>query len=165
MARGKVRRALLRIREASRDGAEGREAAVKQLLACKIGLPGRFAAMRHQWSGENPEYEKCLEDLESEVAVSLSKLTWITRIGPMLGLMGTLIPLGPALTGLATGDLTTLSSNLVLAFTTTVTGVFIGCAGFTMGLIRRNWYDRDISDLEYILERTGFHAQKKEKMG
>jgi biopolymer transport protein ExbB/TolQ len=125
--------------------------------------------MLGEWGGVEADYEKCLEDLESEVAVSLSKLTWITRIGPMLGLMGTLIPLGPALTGLATGNITTLSSNLVVAFTTTVTGVLIGCAGFTMSLVRRNWYNQDMSDLEYIVkqltERTTFHAQEKEKMG
>jgi len=104
---------------------------------CKFGkLQGE-----RQWiggsHGKTPDYDKCLEDLESEVAVSLSKLTWITRIGPMLGLTGTLIPLGPALTGLATGDVAALSSNLVVAFTTAVTGVFIGCAGFTMSLIRK----------------------------
>jgi biopolymer transport protein ExbB/TolQ len=125
--------------------------------------------MQRQWRGGRPEYDKCLEDLEGEVAVSLSRMTWITRIGPMLGLMGTLIPLGPALTGLATGDITTLSSNLVVAFTTTVTGVFIGCAGFTMGLVRRNWYNGDISDLEYIInrltERRGCRAEEDEKMG
>jgi biopolymer transport protein ExbB/TolQ len=169
MTRGKVRRALARIRDASRGGDEEREAAWTELLACKGGLPGRFAAMQRQWRGGRPEYDKCLEDLEAEVAVSLSRMTWITRIGPMLGLMGTLIPLGPALTGLATGDIAMLSSNLVVAFTTTVTGVFIGCAGFTMGLVRRNWYNRDIGDLEYIInrltERRGCCAEENEKMG
>jgi len=170
-SRGVVRRALVWIREASRGGEAEREAAENRLLACKSGLPARFAAIQRQWPGEKPDCVKCLEDLESEVAVSLSKLTWITRIGPMLGLMGTLIPLGPALTGLATGNITTLSSNLVVAFTTTVTGVFIGCVGFTMSLIRRNWYTQDMSDLEYIMnhltegERNADHAQKKEKMG
>jgi len=165
MTRREVRRTLRQVRNASRGNEAEREAARNQLLACKSGLPARFAAMQRQWPGDKPEYDKCLEDLESEVAVSLSKLTWITRIGPMLGLMGTLIPLGPALNGLATGDVTTLSSNLVVAFTTTVTGVFLGCIGFTMSLIRRNWYNHDMSDLEFIMshlaERTDFHAQKK----
>lgn len=169
LTRREVRRVLLGIREISRGSDEERRAAREQLLSCKNGLPARFAGMQRQWSGERPEYDKCLEDLESEVAVSLSKLTWITRIGPMLGLMGTLIPLGPALTGLATGNIAVLSSNLVVAFTTTVTGVFIGCIGFTMSLIRRNWYERDMSDLEYIVarlaERSDIHAQKSEKVG
>jgi len=169
IARREVRRMLIRIRDASSGGEAEREAAAKQLFSCKRGLPGRFAAKQRQSPGNGPGYDKCLEDLESEVAVSLSKLTWITRIGPMLGLMGTLIPLGPALNGLATGDIASLSSNLVVAFTTTVTGVFLGCAGFTMSLIRRNWYSRDMSDLEYIIarltERSVCHAHKNEKMG
>jgi len=154
LTRPAIRRTLLQLRNRACAGEAEREAARHQLFSSKIGLPGRFATMQRQWPREAaPDYNKCLEDLESEIAVSLSKLTWITRIGPMLGLMGTLIPLGPALTGLASGDIATLSSNLVVAFTTTVTGVFIGCAGFTMGLIRRNWYNRDISDVEYIVAR------------
>ena len=76
--------------------------------------------------------------------------TWMTRIAPMLGLMGTLIPLGPALTGLASGDLATLSSNLVVAFTATVVGVLLGCCSYTMNLVRKNWYQRDHSTLEHL---------------
>jgi biopolymer transport protein ExbB/TolQ len=161
-------KALAIVKEENAEGA----AALRPLWACKNGIPLLFGKRQPQCPRDRIEREKGLEDLELAITTSLSKLTWITRIGPMLWLMGTLIPLGPALSGLAAGNVVTLSSNLVVAFTTTVIGVFIGCAAFTMSLIRRNWYHRDMSDLEYILQRAGsqakrplYYATEEEKMG
>ena len=88
------------------------------LSTATTGLPARLHQLLAQWGGAG-DLSHCLVDLEIEIAAVLSRLTWMTRIAPMLGLMGTLIPLGPALTGLASGDLATLSSNLVVAFTAT----------------------------------------------
>ncbi len=93
---------------------------------------------------------KCVDDLELEITRRLGRLAFAARVGPMLGLIGTLIPLGPALTGLASGDVQTLSSNLVVAFTTTVVGVLVGGMGYTLSLIRRGWYERDLNDLEFV---------------
>lgn len=145
------------------------DAALKRLRACDSGVPARLARTITDWPADSLDREKCLSDIESDMTVSLSKLSWITRVGPMLGLMGTLIPLGPALTGLASGNIATLSSNLVVAFTATVIGVLVGCIAFTMSLVRRNWYDRDMSDLEFMLTKAAQHsetdAKEKEKVG
>lgn len=119
------------------------------LSTATTGLPARLHQLLEQWGGAG-DLAHCLVDLEIEVAAALSRLTWMTRIAPMLGLMGTLIPLGPALTGLASGDLATLSSNLVVAFTATVVGVLLGCCSYTMNLVRKNWYQRDLSTLEHL---------------
>ena len=94
--------------------------------------------------------EKCLEDVELDITRRLSRLTFGTRLGPMLGLVGTLVPLGPALTGLASGDIQTLSGNLVIAFTTTVFGILIGGFAYAAGVVRRGWYEQDLSDLEFV---------------
>jgi len=140
-SRAGVRKALLRARK-------DRPAALEHLKACSHGLPARFVKLDATYPDQR---EKVVEDLEMTVAASLSQLTWITRIAPMLGLMCTLIPLGPALTGLASGDMRLLSGNLVVAFTATVIGVLIGCVSYTVNTVRRNWYDRDMSDLEHAL--------------
>ena len=71
----------------------------------------------------------------------------------MLGLMGTLIPLGPALSGLSSGDMSALGSNLVVAFTATVVGLLISGVAYGVGLLRRVWYARDLTDLEFIATR------------
>ncbi|MBA4191287.1 MAG: flagellar motor protein MotA [Planctomycetaceae bacterium] len=97
--------------------------------------------------------KKRLTDLESSVADALSRLSFLTRIGPMLGLLGTLIPLGPALTGLSAGNIQQLSSNLVVAFAATVVGLVVSCLAYGIGMVRRAWYGRDMDDLDYVLSR------------
>ena len=47
----------------------------------------------------------------------------VAKLGPMLGLMGTLIPLGPGIMALGQGDTYTLSTSLLTAFDTTVAGL------------------------------------------
>jgi biopolymer transport protein ExbB/TolQ len=74
----------------------------------------------------------------------------MVRFGPALGLMGTLIPLSPALEGLAKGTVKLLSDNLRVAFSVTVPGLLIGAIAFAVSLVRDRLYARDLSDLEYV---------------
>jgi biopolymer transport protein ExbB/TolQ len=153
IGRRNVRRTLRELRALAQRQTASHAELLRCLSACPSGLPARLSR-KFRTSPDIAERTKCLEDVELEVASSLSQLAWITRIAPMLGLMGTLIPLGPALTGLASGDIAKLSSNLVVAFTTTVLGVFLGCASFSMSLLRKNWYNRDLSDLEHVFTHS-----------
>lgn len=73
---------------------------------------------------------------------------FLARIAPMLGLMGTLIPLGPGLAALGEGELTILATAVSVAFDTTVLGLLVGIAGFIMGRLRRRWYDELLSGIE-----------------
>ncbi|WP_210433187.1 MotA/TolQ/ExbB proton channel family protein [Vreelandella massiliensis] len=72
----------------------------------------------------------------------------LSRIGPMLGLMGTLIPLGPGLAALGKGQLDVLAQAVTVAFNTTVMGLLVGILGFLLGRLRRRWYDAAMSQLE-----------------
>ncbi len=74
----------------------------------------------------------------------------LVRMGPALGLMGTLIPLSPALAGLADGDIATLTDNLRVAFSVTVAGLMIGALAFAISLVRDRLYAQDYSDVEYV---------------
>lgn len=47
----------------------------------------------------------------------------IAKLGPMFGLLGTLIPLGPGIVALGQGDTVTLSESMNVAFDTTIAGV------------------------------------------
>jgi biopolymer transport protein ExbB/TolQ len=76
---------------------------------------------------------------------------WI-RLGPIIGLITTLIPISPALVALAKGDLKVLSASLVVAFSTTVIALLISGMAFVMSLYRERAYMQDISDIEYALE-------------
>ena len=95
---------------------------------------------------------KLLQEYEFYTIKRLERTRILVRIGPMLGLMGTLIPLAPALVGLASGDVAALSENLVTAFSVTVIGLLIGGLAFLVSIVRDRLYSQDISDMEYLLE-------------
>jgi biopolymer transport protein ExbB/TolQ len=95
---------------------------------------------------------KLLQEYEFYTIKRLERTRILVRIGPMLGLMGTLIPLAPALVGLASGDVEALSENLVTAFSVTVVGLLIGGLAFLVSIVRDRLYSQDISDMEYLLE-------------
>jgi biopolymer transport protein ExbB/TolQ len=93
---------------------------------------------------------KCLADFDLRSMRRLERTRVLVRFGPALGLMGTLIPLSPALTGLAAGNTLQLTANLRLAFSVTVLGLLIGALAFAISLIRDRLYSQDLSDLELI---------------
>ncbi len=95
---------------------------------------------------------KLLQEYEFYTLKRLERTRILVRIGPMLGLMGTLIPLSPALIGLATGNTTQLAVNLTTAFSVTVIGLLIGGIAFVISIVRDRMYAQDISDMEYLLE-------------
>lgn len=98
---------------------------------------------------------KVLSDAEQNAVRRLDRTRMLVRIGPVLGLMGTLIPISPALVSLASGDIKKLSANLIVAFSTTVVGMLIGLVAYVVALGRERMYAQDLSDLEYVLERAG----------
>lgn len=104
-------------------------------------------------SGTFPiESEKMLQDYEITLRCRLDNLKILTRTAPMLGLMGTLIPLGPALMGLSSGNIQLLASNLVIAFSTTILGLLVAGISYTVLLTKKRWYLQDIGDLEYVVD-------------
>ncbi len=129
--------------------------AITDLPDC-CGLPGR--ALRNLPAPPDC-VDKILDDLQLQAERLLDRLTLGVRLGPMLGLAGTLIPLGPALMALSAGDFTTLSTNLVVAFTTTVIGLVVGGACFAVHTVRRAWYMQDINDIEFITKRLPSDAK------
>ena len=71
----------------------------------------------------------------------IDRVDVLARSGPILGLMGTLIPLGPGLTAMSQGDLTQLASAIAIAFDTTVIGLLVGLSAFIIGKHRRRFYE------------------------
>lgn len=95
---------------------------------------------------------KLFEFEEEKTMDNLQKTDIITRIGPTLGLMGTLIPMGPGLAALGAGDINTLASSLTVAFNTTIVGIGSGALCYVIGKIRSKWYDRYLSDLDALID-------------
>lgn len=117
----------------------------------RLAAHGRSAAQR----------EKVLADFEAGCEADLAPARTMARLGPMLGLMGTLIPMGPALVGLAAGDVAAMAENLQVAFSTTVVGLFVGGVGFAVQQAKQRWHNEALADLVFVSgllgERTSAH--------
>ncbi len=96
--------------------------------------------------------QKLLQTCDEEMTKRLEKTRTAVRIGPILGLMGTLIPMGPALLALTQGDINTLATSLIFAFGTTVLGLLVGGVAYVITTVRQHWYDKDMNDMRYICE-------------
>ncbi|MCS3222710.1 MotA/TolQ/ExbB proton channel family protein [Bacteroides fragilis] len=110
---------------------------------------------------DNAAYcERLLANFEVDAEQELGRSRTFVKLGPMLGLMGTLIPMGPALVGLATGDIASMAYNMQVAFATTVVGMVIAAIGVVTLQIRQRWYAREINDLKFI-SKTLIHGTKQ----
>ena len=98
--------------------------------------------------------------MEAEAAkdVNLSRL--LTKLGPVLGLIGTLISMSPALVGLSTGDISGMAYNMQVVFSATVVGLVISVVGLFTQQLKSRWHQQDISRLEYISSQ---YIEKHEK--
>ena len=104
-------------------------------------------------------YERLLHELEFEAARRWSRLRIGLRIGPVLGLMGTLIPMGPALMNISQGNLAVMSNDLIIAFSTTVAGLLVGALFYVMLINRQYWYAKDIDEAESMISTVVEAAQ------
>jgi biopolymer transport protein ExbB/TolQ len=103
--------------------------------------------------------EKVLQQYEIRISELLDKTRVMIRTGPMLGLMGTLIPMGPALLALTKGDLTQMANSLIIAFGTTVSGLTIGVLAYVISVARQRWYAQDMRDMEYLVDLMIGHLE------
>jgi biopolymer transport protein ExbB/TolQ len=89
---------------------------------------------------------------EAELVRDVDRVRVLVRIGPCLGLAATLIPLGPGLAALGSGDLEKLSAQLVVAFSATVIGLGIGGIGYILAIARAHVADLAGADIEFLCE-------------
>lgn len=96
--------------------------------------------------------ERLLQETELALIKSLDKIRFAIRVGPALGLMGTLIPMGISLSALAQGDMPKMAGSMVTAFTTTVVGLACGMAAYLMSMVKEKWVRADMREMEYMTE-------------
>ena len=92
--------------------------------------------------------KRLVSEEESRYDRIRSRNNIMARIAPMIGLMGTLIPLGPGIEALGRADTAALSSSLLVAFDTTVAGLVVAAVCLAVGKIRGNWYENYLTALD-----------------
>lgn len=133
-------------------------------------LPGHITAYTRQIkniiAGSSVFQEEKVEDLNQQKQYALlrevDKIRLIVRIGPSLGLMGTLIPMGTGLADLTKGNMAQLSSSLILAFTTTVVGLALGVTAHFFSVVKERWTIEDMRHINLITEAMVKKMVKKD---
>jgi len=91
-----------------------------------------------------------LSEFENRAEKDLSLPRMLTKLGPILGLMGTLIAMSPALVGLSTGDISGMAYNMQIVFATTVVGLVISAIGWMTLQLKQRWYAAELNKLDYV---------------
>lgn len=105
--------------------------------------------------------ELLLQQNQSKMQNMLKKTSLFVRVGPSIGLMGTLIPMGSGLASLSQGNMAQMSTSLIIAFTTTVAGLLLGTVAYVITLVRSSWVREDTLTMELITEAM---TRKKESI-
>lgn len=151
---GRLERATADARASLEQGDRPRAALALGGVASSNAMYATLSSLVvHDWGTAQGELRmaKRLADFDFRSLRRLERTRLLVRVGPALGLMGTLIPLSPALAALARGDVARLSSNLRVAFSVTVIGLLVGALAFGVSLVRDRLYGQDLSDLEYVM--------------
>ncbi len=129
-----------------------RKRGVRTLLASAEADMLSTAAQPHAQPPLDARLERIVQQSESRALRSLDAVRFAIRIGPALGLMGTLIPMGISLAGLAQGNLPKMAESMVTAFTATVVGLACSVLAYLLTLVREHWLRADMTDIAYAAE-------------
>lgn len=134
------------------DTALGKRTRLDRALARLESIASAQQDEQQHEGGLDLRLERALQDEERQLWRPLAQLRMAVRIGPALGLMGTLIPMAFALQGLAEGDFPSLASNLVTAFASTVIGLAVSVIAYLIATTRENWVRSDTQVLAFRAE-------------
>ena len=138
---GKDASALLEVVETSQLYKRQKKALSEMIEQSDLPTASLMALSRRLLTAEELHYVKVT-----------NRTDLIARLGPMFGLMATLIPLGPGLIALGQGDTKTLAESLLTAFDATVAGLGAAGVAFAISKLRKRWYEDYLSSLEALME-------------
>jgi biopolymer transport protein ExbB/TolQ len=99
---------------------------------------------------------------ENDLDVRAHKLLEIpriaTRVAPLLGLVATMIPMGPALKGLSDGNLAQVSDSLTVAFSSVILALIAAAITYWIVSVRRRWLAEELAWL--LAQREAGHVRK-----
>ncbi len=121
-------------------------------------LPAELRGLLHDVErGKGDLHDGGLEHIvlkrEEKVRSTVQPSRTLVKVGPSLGLLGTLIPMGTSLASLAAGNLEAMAGQMVVAFTTTIIGLACGTLAYIVAVVRQAWVNETIREQRYLAER------------
>lgn len=107
----------------------------------------RMHAMERHWRRNGGG----LEDMELWTLKRLEPLRIGSRTAPMLGLVATMIPMGPALAGLSDGRMDEVARHVGIAFAAVIVSLLAASAIYTVLVVRRRWLLQDLRRIELAI--------------
>ena len=102
--------------------------------------------------GLDARLERLVQRADAAGVRRLDGVRFVVRVGPALDLMGTLIPMGMSLAGLAQGNLPKMAESMTTAFTATVVGLACSVCAYVLSLAREHWLRSDLTEIAYAAE-------------
>ncbi|MGO1540196.1 MAG: MotA/TolQ/ExbB proton channel family protein [Luteimonas sp.] len=109
---------------------------------------GRSHALERHWR----RGDAALEDLDLWILGRLEPLRIGSRTAPMLGLVATMIPMGPALVGLSDGRMDEVARHVGVAFAAVIVSLLAASAIYSVLVVRRRWLLQDLRRIERLLQ-------------
>ena len=98
--------------------------------------------------------EHLVLEREERVRRTLNGSRMLVKVGPSLGLLGTLIPMGTALASLTAGNLEAMAGQMVVAFTTTIVGLAAGTVAYVIQVVRHGWVNETVREQRFLAEHV-----------
>ncbi|MDD2932733.1 MAG: MotA/TolQ/ExbB proton channel family protein [Methylotenera sp.] len=108
-------------------------------------VKGRGISPLLQFAKKNPHANQ--ETLELHLLKLIEPLRITSRIAPMLGLVATMIPMGPALIAVSSGDSQGIAQNLIVAFSAVIVALLAAAITYLVLSIRRRWLLHDLNEI------------------
>ncbi|WP_111977473.1 MotA/TolQ/ExbB proton channel family protein [Algibacillus agarilyticus] len=103
-------------------------------------------------ANQHPKVTK--DQLDVAALGELEGVRNVSRLAPMLGLIATMVPMGPALKGLADGNIQGISENLIVAFSAVIFGLVIASITFWIASVKKRWLAEELVALTPLLEES-----------
>jgi biopolymer transport protein ExbB/TolQ len=132
---------------------------VRELPAPLRQLLARIQEARTQGTLGHGGLAHLLMEQEGRARRRLDAARTMVRVGPSLGLMGTLIPMGSSLASMATGNLEAMAGQMVVAFTSTIIGLATGTLAYVVAAVRHTWVNETVRDERFLAERIAVELE------
>lgn len=132
-----------------------------QLLNSKLGSNQALKLNGYPMASLANEVPNISQDqLDVAALKELEGVRNVSRLAPMLGLIATMIPMGPALKSLADGNIQGISENLIVAFSAVIFGLIIASITFWIASIKKRWMVEELVAIMPLLNHQAIKNQQ-----